>query len=364
MMPHGEFFEIGVAEALAQKPELQEETVRTTGTSLNMLVHVAAAMAEEVEFEGAQADAAGFLDTARGDALTRYVASEYGIARHGPTSAIVELVVSRTSGDDYAELVPGFVVQADGVRFALDTLVAWEIGDVTDKVVFATSVMTGPENNVQALRTWTAESSPPEGVSFANPARAAGGNIDEGDEALIARVRDVGSRAVRGTLTAIRLGALEVAEVREVSVFESLDANGAPSGGVFVVISDGAGNGNAALVAKVRAELGNWRPAGCAVEIFGATPRIEPISGVAVWEPGQATAANVAVLRDALRARVNRLVPRSGTPAEVECLLSHAVLTEVRPLVPGLRQFTPTVPVGTIEPAVGEVIRAGTITVT
>lgn len=363
-MPHGEYFEIGVAEALAQKPDLQEETIRTPGTTINMVVHIGAAMAEEVEFEGALADANGFLDTARGDALTRYVASEHGIARHGATGAIVELVASRTDDTDYAELEAGFVVVADGVRFALDTPVAWEAGDDADKVVFATSVLTGAENNVQAAREWSAESTLPEaGITFANAARAAGGNLAESDEGLVARVRDVGARAVRGTLAAIRIGALEVPEVREASVFESVDGSGIPTGGVYVVVSDTSGNGNAALAALVSDELEDWRPAGCAIEVVGATPRYEDITGVAVWDAGQATAANVQTLKDTLRARVNRLVPRAGSTAEVECLLSHAILTEVRPLVPGLKRFTPTLPVGTVEPDLGEVIRAGTITV-
>jgi len=370
-MPHGEFFEIGVAEMLAQKPELQEDTLRSSGTTLNALIHIAAAMAEEIEWEGAKADADGFLDTAKGDALTRYVASEYGIARHGATSAIVSLTWSHT--DDAAEVTidAGTVVSAeiDGVRvrFTLDDSVTWGAADSSDKTAYATSVQTGPDNNVPAGSITTIESTLSDStVTVTNAERAAGGNLAESDEDLVARVRDVAARAVRGTIEAIRLGCLEIAAVREASVFETVDSEGDPTGGVYVVISDTSGNGNAALAAEVLAELEEWRPAGCPVTITGATPVLEAITVVAVWWPGQATPANVELLKSAIRARVNRLDPRAApadATVEDEAVLTHAVITEVRPLVPGLKKLTVTLPVGSVEPDTGEVIRAGLITV-
>lgn len=371
-MPHGEFFEIGVAEMLTQKPELNEETLRARGVTLNALVHMAAAMAEEIEWEGAKADADAYLDTAKGDALTRYVASEYGIPRYGATSAIVSLVFSRTDDTDETTIDAGTVVSADiagtRIRFTLDAAVAWAAGDSSDKAVFATSILTGPDNNIPEGEIDTIETAISDtSVSVENPARAAGGNLAESDEDLVARVRDVTARAVRGTLDAIRLGCLEVPQVREAAVFESVDSEGSPTGGVYVVISDTSGNGNAALAALVLAELEEWRPAGLPISVVGATPRYEDIAVVAVWWPGQATPANVELLKSAIRARVNKLDPRASpadaTP-EDECLLTVAVILEVRPLVPGIKRLDVTTPAGTVEPDTGEVIRAGTITVT
>lgn len=370
-MPHGELFEIGVAELLAQKPELQEETIRAPGTTLNMLLHVAAAMAEEIEYEGAVADANGFLDTARGDALTRYVASEYGIARHGATSAVVSLTLSHTDDADEVTVDAGSVFAADvagvRVRFTLDTAVFWATGDDSDKTAYATSVQTGPDVNVQAGTITAIESALDDStITVTNAERAAGGNLAETDEDLVARVRDTGARAVRGTVAAIRIGCLEVPSVREASVFESVDDEGTPIGGIYIVISDTSGNGNAALAADVVLELENWRPAGSAVTVVGATPRYEDIAVTAVWDAGQATTANVELLKSAIRARVNKLDPRAAPAdqtAEDECLLTQAVIYEVRGLVPGLKRITVTLPAGTVEPDTGEVIRAGAVTV-
>lgn len=367
-MPHGEFFEIGVAEILAQKPELSEEVLRTPGTTLNALLHMAAAMAEEIEWEGAKADADAYLDTAKGDALTRYVASEYGIARHGATAAVVELTFSHTDDSVEVTVDAGTIVATeDGVRFTTDYDVTWAAGDASDKTVMATSVQTGPDNNVAASTITEIESAVDDAtITVTNAAVAAGGNIAETDEDLVARVRDTAARAVRGTVGAIRLGCLEVAAVREAAVFESVDEDGDPTGGVTVVIGDAAGFGNTALEDDVLAELEEWRPAGCPVTVTGATPVYENITVTAVWDAGQATSANVETLKGAIRARVNRLDPRAAPAdqaAESECLLTHAVIYEVRPLVPGLKRLTVTLPVGTVEPSTGEVIRAGTITV-
>jgi uncharacterized phage protein gp47/JayE len=367
-MPHGEFFEIGVAELLVQKPELSEEVARAKGTTFNALLHIAAAMAEEIEWEGAKADADGFLDTARGAALTRYVASEYGVQRAGLTAAVVELTCSHTDDSDTQTLPAGTVVSSgDGTRFTTDIPAIWDSGDISDKTVFATSVQLGPDNNVDAGTITTIETALDDlTITVTNPARAAGGNLAETDEDLVARVRDVTARAVRGTVTAIRLGGLEVDEVREVSVFENVDAGGDPTGGVSVVVSDTDGNGNEVLAELVLAELMEWRPAGSKATVIGATPRLENIAVTLVWDPGQATAANVELAKAAIRARVNRLDPRAApadaTPEDT-CLLTQALIYEVRPLVPGLKRMTVTVPAGTVEPDTGEVIRAGTVTV-
>lgn len=372
-MPHSEFFEIGVAELLAIKPVLQEATIRTPGTTLNALVHMAAAMAEEVEWEGARADAAAFLDTARGDDLTRYVASEHGIARHGATSAVVPLTFARVTDTDEATVPAGTTVRADvnglTVRVKTDFAATWAVGDTSEKVVRATAVQTGPDANVADLDVFTViESTLSDAtITVTNNEAAAGGNLAESDEDLVARVRDALARAARGTVPAIRIGCLEVDTVREASVFEVLDADGLPAGGVSVVIADATGQSNAELEALVSAELYEWRPAGCPVEIDSASVVYQDITLAVTWEPGQATPENVAFLQSAVRARVDRLDPRAAPvdqDPEDTCLLTHDVIKEVRPLVPGLKRIVSvTVPAGTVEPEPGQVIRAGTITV-
>lgn len=362
-MPHGEFFEIGVAEALAQKQDLGEETVRTRGTWINALIHVAAAMAEEIEWQGAQADADGYLDTARGDALTRYVASEYGIPRHGATAAVVPLVFSR-AGSLPAEVPAGAVIAGDHlgtrVRFTTDAPVEWGSGDTSNKYVSATAVQLGPESNIPPETLDTIETTVTDTtITVTHLEWASGGNLEESDEDLVARVRDFGSRQVRGTESAVRIGALETPSVRGVSVAE------VASGGYTVVVSDASGLGNAALAAAARAQLRAWRPIGVPFEVDFSTIEQVAITVVASWDLGRGGTADVEILKAAIRGRVNQLATRANAvSAEDECLLTHAVITEVRPTVPGLKRLQVTLPVAVVTtPDVGVALRAGEVIV-
>jgi uncharacterized phage protein gp47/JayE len=313
------------------------------------------------------ADEAGYLDTARGDALTRYAASEYGVERHGTTSSVVPLTLSRTAPAPEVVIAPGSVFATeDGVRFATDAEVFWADGDATDKVVMATSVGVGPDMNVASGTITVIESALDDAtITVTNAEPAAGGNVEEKDEDLVARLRDDAARKVRGTTEAIRLGCLEVDAVREASVFEGEDGTGVPTGGVTIVVSDETGNGNAAMTGEIETILKEWRPAGCYAEVIAATPVLESIAVTATWDPGCATLGNRNLLIAATVARVNKLDPRasSGTP-ETSCLLTHDVILEVRPLIQGLRKIQVTTPAGTVQPAHGKVIRTNTGLVT
>jgi hypothetical protein len=360
-MPHEVFFEIGVAEALRRRPDIAEETIRAAGSTIGAVIHIAAAMAEEVEYDGVMADDAGYLDTARGDALTRYVASEYGEARHGATAARVELRLTRT-GTAEVTLPSGFAWSSgEGVVFATDVDVYWPASDTSPKTVPATATEVGPQTNLPANRTWTAIGALPDAsIAAANLAPAAGGNAEEPDDALVARVRDLQSRRIRGTLGAIVLGAQDVPQVRKATAFEALDAQGKPSGGVVLAVADDAGRANAALAEAVRAAEDEWRPAGCFLQTLESTPVEVAISVQTVWAPGYGALADKATVQATVAARVNRLLPRSSpanAPANPESVLTHDVIKEVRPLVPGLLRLSVLTPAGTVEPAQGQVIR-------
>jgi hypothetical protein len=367
-MPHGELFELGVAEALAMRPDLSEETLRAPGTTLNTLIHLAAAMAEEIEFQGARADVDGYLDTARGDALTRYITSEYGIPRKGLTAARTTVTFAR-DGTDPTEVPAGSIVSGEHlgtrVRFSTDAPVEWGVDDNATKHVAATAVQVGPEWNVppgtlDSLEAVVTDTT----ITVAQLVWSSGGNLDESDEDYVARVRDFGSRQVRGTEEAVRIGALEVPAVRTVSVSEVVSLE--PSaGGYVVIVGDASGLGNTLLSETVRTALRAWRPLG--VPYFVAASQIAKlnITVSAVWNLGQGTPQNVEILKAAIRARVNQLATRSGIDApETACLLTHAVITEVRPTVPGLLSLTVVSPVAVVTiPQVGVAWRAGEVTV-
>lgn len=360
-MAHSDWFEVVADELLFGESDISEASLRTSGTNVNRFASAIAAAAEMVEFELIREVAGLFLDTARGDALSRLVASDIGVQKHGETASRVELTFSRTGTDALTIEAGAIVATAGGVRFALDQDVAWSEGDSSDKVGEVTCTVTGTTGNVPAGAITIIETSLDDPtVTVSQAVAAAGGAPAESDEALLDRVRDFVARQRRGTVEALRIGALETPSVRTVDVHESLGTTGLETGGAYVIIGDDAGRANTLLLEDVRTELRRWRPAGVFVKVTASQIAEQPIALTATWAPGQATAANVAALRRAVVARVNNLVPRSapeGADIDIACLLRHAIIHEAARTVPGCRGVEVTLPVGTVQPDFGQVIR-------
>ena len=366
-MPHDVFFEIGVLEHVSRVPAVSEELIRAEGSTIGAWIHAGAMMAEEVEIDGNIRDRNGYLDTARGDGLSRWAASELNEAKHGTTTSVVTLLFTRAAPGPATGWDAGAVFRStSGVRFSIDQSVGWGDDNNDDKYQEATSVIVGPDANVGAGTILIAEA-PLEGISVTNPEPARGGNIEEQDDQFVARLRDYGSRQRRCTVEAVRQGALEVERVREAAVFESIDSFGVPSGSVSLVIADNGGGSNAELETDVRLELRGWRPCGCYPDIAQGTPRMETISVQATWDTGVADTGSRDALIQAIVARVNRLKGRAapdGSEPDPECLLTHDAIKEVRPLIRGLKKLVVLIPIGTVEPDFGEVIRTDDTMVT
>lgn len=360
-MPHSDFFEIVLDELLDGESDLTEAAIRTAGTNANRFAAAIAAAAEHVQFELSQEVAALYLDTARGDRLRRLVSSDFGVEAHGETAARATVTLSRTATAATTIDADAVFTTSAGIRFTLDVPVVWALDDVSDKAGLVTCTTTGTTGNVDAGTITQIETALDDAtITVTNPQPASGGAPQESDEALIERVRSYIARQRRGTVEALRLGALDVPEVRTVDVYESLDLDGRQNGGAYVIVGDDLGRANDLLLAAVSDEIREWRPAGIYVAGIGSTLVEESITVVATWAPGQATAANVASLKRAIVARVNNLIPRSapdGQTADIACQLRHAVLHEAARTVPGCKGITPTLPVGTVIPDFGEVIR-------
>jgi len=367
-MAFSDWFEIVVDEILDADSTLTEAAVRNRGSNVNRFASAIAVAAEIAEFDFAQELDGLFLDTARGDRLRRLVASDRGVEAWGETAARVELTLSRVA-TAAVTLDQGFAfATAEGVRFATEADVTWALDNVSPKTVMAVCLTMGIAGNVAAGLVSIADGTLPDvTITATNAAGAVGGAPSESDEALIDRVRDITARQVRGTIEAVRLGALEVPQVRTAAVTESLDDDGNPNGGGFVVIGDSSGQANAALLGLVDLEIENWRPIGVYIQTSGAVIVFEAISVSASWSPGAATSANVAQLRRAILARVNNLRPRSnptGTPTPLDCQLRQAILHEAAATVPGCIGVTPVLPAGTVVPDFGGVIRTTTALIT
>lgn len=359
-MSHGEWFETGLAEMLAANPRLREEALRLEGGALNAVLHAIAAVGDELDFRQARAFRANFLDTAEGDDLIRLCASDYNVTHKGETAARVSLTFSRSATDAFTIETGTVVSTSDGVRFTVDTTVEWAALDVTDKSTTGTAIDVGAGSNVAAYTVTAIETSLTDTtVTVTNSELAAGGAPDEPPAELRARVRDVWARAVRGTVEANRLGALEVDQVRTAAVYEPLDDDGRQIGGVEIVIGDANGNATDAMVTDVELELYGWRAAGVYANVTGETVVYETVSVTATWDPGAATVENRTALKRAIVARVNRLRPRPASgAADINCQLRVALLHEAAATVVGCKGLSVvTLPAGTVEPAAGEVIR-------
>lgn len=364
-MQHREAFELALAELLASDDDLTEQVVRLRGATSNDAANAMSVLAVEIAFRLFARMLAKFFDTAKGDDLTRYVTSEFGVPREGATAAVVPLLFSRSALGPLAAgtIAAGTPVTIDGQTFTTDTPVYWSAGNSSDKPVFATAVEVGPSGNVpvgEAVPRSIDVALFDTTITFTNTAVGAGGNNEEEDDDYKARTRDMLARLVRATLQAIVIGALDVPGVRTASAYESVDSSGYPSGSVALAYADAGGNSNAAMTAAVLANLREYRPAGIPVRGTPGVVRYEPITVAMDWKPNEATPENAELVRQLVVARVNRLVPRSepaGATPNAACQLRQSVVHEAIGVVRGSNGGTVTIPVGTVTPNPGEVIR-------
>lgn len=364
----GEWFERAKASMLAYNDALRAETIDLEGTILHTECRAIEIVGQELEWMVAELDAAAYLDAATGEALSRWGADRYGVLRSGATASVVELTFSRATGPGAVTVTAGSVVKtADGTRFVLDAAVTLGAGVLTGTGT-ATSALAGVDQNVDAATITLWETAAPEaGLSVTNAAAAAGGNEAESDEQYRARVRALFVNARKGTLDAIRDGALAVGQVREAAPYEVLDDDGDQVGAVNLVIADEAGGSNGTLEAAVALSLDEYRGAGILVTVLGATVRQESIAVTITWAAGQATAANARAVAQAIVAFVNRLDPNGAATAALAPAASKLTVGLVEAAartVAGVVDVSVTTPSGTVAPDNGEVIRTSLALVT
>lgn len=357
-----ELFEIGLAEILDLDPndEIPEATLRENGSTWNLNLRGASAMGAEVYFQAVDRFTGTFLNTASFEALSRWVADRYGIARFGATTGVVTLTFTRVITVGALTIPAGTVVtDAQGtVKFATDIDLELAIG-ISTGTVEATTTSAGRDQVAGENTLQTIEGTlPAADLTVDNLERAAGGNDEESDFELRARARGIFVNARRGTLSAIRQGTFEIPQVRNAAVFEFRQPNGCQVGIVGVVISDQSGNCNDALVALVETELDLWRGAGVQVAVSSAIPRLENISVRPTFDAGAATPATKQIIQQTIVARVNTLEANASTSIEggpeSSWLTPGLVEAAVRSVtgVNGINEIV--LPAGIIKPGPGE----------
>lgn len=326
MPTRDEFFEIGIAEMLTgpDAAYVDETTLRTEGTNLNMILAAAAEMVAEEDYQRQLLLGDNLsIDTAQGDALSALGVDRYGTARQGATAAVGSVSVSRTTTVASVTYPAGSLLtiqppdDADPVKVTLDEPLAMGIGVSSAGPVPVTATVAGPTGNVTDPSATIAPASLPQAdIVFAWESATepplTGGNAEEDDEDYRERLRNFWANQSRGTVGAIENAALEVTNVREVAVYETTDRLGRVDGEYTVVVADENGNSNATLTAAVVVALLDYRPVGTPYSVIGGQVTWRDITFGGIFKSGLATTANDLAARQAVVAAVNRLSPNGA----------------------------------------------------
>jgi uncharacterized phage protein gp47/JayE len=366
-----DYFQIGAQEVLrrgeARSPNqrITREVIFAEGTDTNLLLAATSAMADEATRHLALRMAALFLDSAEDEDLDRLVADRYSpeIVRKQPSQALVTLTFTRAIPPSSGALVSvptGTKIRtATGVEFETTTPVVFPLNGTGPYSAEAKARLAGPTGNV-AAGTITQFSAAPldAAIQVTNSAIAAGGALLESDDSLRERARGYFRNARRGTLGAIETGALSVLGVTSATAFESVDANGNPSGFVSVYIADANGQANELLARRVRDALLEYRAGGVVVTVLTSVPLLLGIAYVIGFVAGTDTLAAAQQLRELTVATVNGLAPGEVLPL--------SLLQSIARSVPGaiVLQGSVTLPVGDLTPGASEVIKTALTRVT
>lgn len=321
-----DYFRIGRDEILIRSEALTKEVVERRGTDANAMVGAGSGMADEVTGQLARVQASLFMDSAKGKNLDRLLIDRYGLYRKPAAPAYVTLEFTLPTANPAAFNIPQdtAVQTGDGNQFLTLNSVVFPMGSTGPIEVYARSAQAGLTQQAQADTITVLLGLPagaPDTLAVTNPVASFGADNEEEDEAYRARGREFFVTARRGTLRAIKAGALAFPGVRTATAFEYLDQLGRPSKGVSLVIADAFTEQlvgvtptpaayqtqSAALCTAVVASLDDVRAAGILVSaqvaevvLMGATLALSFRAGVDVDEVTMRARATVAAYINSL----------------------------------------------------------------
>lgn len=363
----------------AMRAEVQARSGRLRdwqpGSVLDALTGGAGVLADQVVRYALHRFDALFLDRAEKADLDALVADRFDLARHAARASEVRLDLARDGhvGDlDLPAGTPVLATLAGGGTVAFETVDAVfhgsaDAGPWPDDVLVR-SVDTGRATNVPAAGTaWRIDDvagtslASPDDVALTADEDAAGGRDVETDEALRSRARLYYTTLVRGTVAALRTGALSVPGVAFATVRERVEAGDLDT---FVYVADASGSSNSLLEDAVRAALEDWRAAGRSVMVEGASVEHVALTVALKVRAG----SDVSALEAAARSAVVAYFDGSG-PAVTVYLSDvehevHLVSEDVRAVdvsvtgSPSVREVTPAGPADSLR------VLAGAVTVT
>ncbi len=354
-----EIYNTGRAEALINRPDLffaEGDITDIFNLAATAASELAIARAEEL-FRRT------FLDGAFGQDLTELVFDRSNIVRSPATAATVDLTLTRPSaggGEPAGTIVAGSVFSTEpdsaGVRveFTTNVDVSWTATEVSSKIVPATAVNVGVAGVTNAGTITSIVSNVFDStITVNNSFRSAGGNEEETDEALVARVRNFSANLARGTLPALRFAALSVPSVRIATPISD------PATGIVTLyVTDDSGASSSQMVSDVIAILGDFEAGGAVVNVSGGSVFIQDINMQLTVRPGTNITELVPRVQTAIASRIARL--DIGETLRTESIQAVAFLVD--PInVTGAAILNPLVDV---QPNANELIRAGVVSIT
>jgi hypothetical protein len=343
------------AEASARRPSLQF----LEGDVATALAHGSGAMADACIRFTAQSFRDTFIDGAKGDALTALVDDRYNLQRDGATKAQATVIFARTGGGVGGTIAAGFVVgsQFDAagntVLYVLDADVTFTGGDNGPHDGTITAQTTGREGNVAAGLISRVVDTPFDPlITVTNPAAAAGGNDEEGDDDLRVRARNFWQTLRKGTLQALEFGARQVESVRTARASED-----PVTGIVTIVVGDADGNSSAQMISDVIAELEAWRAAASIVNVVGGASLMTNVIGMLVVKSGVDASVLAPLAAAAISGRMTKL--RQGETMYLDSIKAAAISVDPD----AIEALVLTSPAADVVPSSAQVVRPGTVTI-
>lgn len=361
-----DYFNTGKAEALSRRPDLTFDD----GDISEMYMSAGAAMADHLTGYSAERIKATYLDGATEGDLTVLADDRYNIQRQQATFATGQVTFSRlTSSAGAGTIVAGTVVatakDATGNEIQFMTMTNLNVGSGATGAlgtVDAVALLTGVESNVAAGTVNRIVSSVYDStITVTNAARFAGGDVEQSDESLRAKVRGFPTTIRRATLAALEYGALNTtgAGVSKATAVEDTDLFGEPTGIVSLFVTDSTGSSSAPMTTAVAGEMVNWRAAGVIVNVQGGVVLSQNVTLALSFRAGSgiSTSAIQPTVEAAVAARINKLkigetlspdiIKQAACNVDPDNILSCAV----------------SIPAGDVVPAGNQIIRCGAVTV-
>lgn len=325
---HRDLFRVARNEVLARNSDLTLEIVEREGSDANALTAAGVAVGDTVVGQLISVTSALYLSTARGKDLDRLVFDRYQITRKGASPAVGE--VSFTTP---APAVSGFSIPigtqlrtVDGIAFVTTAQATFLAGTSGPVVVPVKSVLAGLSQQARAGTITTIQSDIPgvaPNLQVTNALATAGADDEELDDNLRKRAQQFYATSKRGTLSAIRVGALAVPGVRSAETFEVLTSTGEPARLVVVVISDAFteqlidstvvpplySTQSQVLADSVRTALFDVRAAGIQVVVQVAVVELLGVTLTLRFRSGVDSIATAAAAKAAIISYVNSLDP-------------------------------------------------------